>query len=293
MNWLFIVIFAHLLYAGVFIIDRYLLKRTFSNPLCYAFWTGILGIFVFLLAPFGLKIPSTNLFILSLIAGLFWFLAIIVFYNALQKGESSRVVPIVGGFIPIFTLVLSFVFLSERLTLKELVAFLLLVAGSILISLTKRGNLTKAFVFSVGAALIFSIYFVITKYVFLNQNFISGLIWIRLGAFLGAISLLFFSFYRRRIFNRIKIVEKETIGFFSLARGLGAVASLLIYWAIFLGSVTLVNAMQGVQYLFVLLLAFFLFRKIPSLREQFGKETLYRKVFAIILISAGLVILVV
>ena len=303
MNWLFIVISAHFLYAGVFIIDKYLLKKGFPNPLNYAFWMGIFSIVVLALMPFGFSVPSTNQIVISLVTGIVWLLAAIAFYTALRKGESSRVVPIVGGFIPLFTLVLSFIFLGERLSSKELVAFCLLVGGSILLSLlvtktrtflnNQEIQLTKAFIPALIAALVFAIYFVMTKSVFLNQNLISGIIWIRLGAVLGALFLLIPSSFRKMIFKKRKTIKVKSFGLFLSARVLGAGAGLLLYWAIFLGSVTLVNAFQGVQYLFLLLLAFLLFRKIPSLKEQFEKKVLVQKIIAIVLICLGLVILII
>lgn len=294
MSWLLIVIIAHFFYAGVFVLDRYLIKKEFSSPLTYAFYTGVLGVFVFLLAPFGLKIPSSSQLLFSFAAGIIWILAAIFFYTALLKGESSRVVPTVGALIPIFTLILSFIFLNEKLGTREIVSFCFLVSGGLLISLKiKRIVLIKAFSPTLGAALAFAAYFVMTKFVFLNQNFVSGLIWIRLGAALGVLFLLIPSSCRRRIFKKTETIKKKTIGFFSLARGLGIIAGLLIYWAIFLGSVTLVNAIQGVQYIFVLLLAFLLFKKLPALKEHFEKRILIQKIFAIILIGIGLVILVI
>jgi len=303
MSWLLIVIIAHFFYAGVFIIDRYLLKKGFPNPLSYAFYVGILSVFVLALAPFGFFVPTTKQIAISLITGIVWLLAIIIFYTALQKGEASRVVPTVGGLIPFFTLVLSFIFLGERLSLKQLIAFCLLVGGGVLLSLlvsqtkifsnNRKIYLTRAFIFALGAALVFAVYFVMTKSVFLRQGFINGLIWIRLGAALGALFLLISPFFRQLIFKKGEPIKVKSFGLFLSARGLGVVAGLLIYWAIFLGSVTLVNALQGVQYLFLLVLAFFLFKKIPSLKEQFDRKVLIQKIFAIALICAGLVILIV
>lgn len=303
MHWLLIVIIAHFFYAGIFIIDRYLLKRGFPNPLSYAFYTGVLSVFVIVLAVFGFSVPAAGQIILSLGTGVVWLIAILIFYTALYKGESSRVVPTVGGLIPFFTLGLSFIFLGERLSIKELVAFCLLVSGGIILSLlvTKTKifsnnheiQLTKAFIPALGAALVFAVYFVMTKSVFLNQGFINGIIWIRLGAFLGALFLLIPPSFRQTIFKKGEAIKAKALGLFLSARGLGVVSGLLIYWAIFLGSVTLVNALQGTQYLFLLLLAFLLFRKIPSLKEQFDKRILAQKIIAIILICLGLVILVV
>lgn len=304
MSWLIIVIIAHLFSAVLFIIDKYLLKREVPNPLTYAFWTGLLSIFTFILAPFGFSIPNTNIIITSLMAGLIWLVATITFYTALHQGESSRVVPTVGGLIPIFTLGFSFVFIGERLSLGELIAFCLLVSGGVMLSLlvtdkTKlfsNGHrdikLSKAFIPAVGSALAFSMYFVLTKFIFIHEPLINGIIWIRLGAALGALLLLIPSSFRKIIFQKGVRFKRKAIGFFVAARGLGAVSGLLLFWAISLGSVTLVNALQGTQYLFLLLLAYLLFRKIPSLKEQFDKRTSIQKIFAIILICVGLAILI-
>jgi len=303
MSWLLIVVIAHFFYAGIFIIDRYLLKRGFPNPLSYAFYTGILSIFTLVLVPFGFSVPPIKQIAVSLATGIIWLLATIVFFTALRRGESSRVVPTVGGLIPLFTLGLSFIFLGERLASKEIIAFCLLVGGGIFLSVlvtkarifsnNKKIHLTKAFIPALGAALFFAVYFVMTKSVFFQQNLISGMIWIRLGAVLGSLLLLVPSVSRQMILKKRKTIKVKSFGLFLSARGLGAVAGFLIYWAISLGSVTLVNALQGVQFLFLLVLAFFLFRKVPSLREHFDKRVLLQKIIAIIFICLGLAILII
>lgn len=301
MSWILLVIIAHFLSAGIAIIDKYLLKRKFSHPINYTFWIGILSVVILVLAPFGFSIPPAKQMVLSLVAGIIWLIGAGIFYNALYEGETSRVVPTMGGLIPVFILILSFIFLGERLSLKQLIAFCLLVGGGIILSLlfekegesfNKKIRMIKAFVPAVISALMFAVYYVVTKIVFIDLGFINGLIWLRLGSALGALFLIIPSSYRKKIFEKAEITKKSTLGFFVSARGLGIVAGLLIYWAIFLGSVTLVNALQGVQYAFILLLAFLFFRKIPSLKEHLDKRTLIQKIIAIIIIGIGLVILV-
>ncbi len=303
MYWILIVIIAHLFYAGVFILDRYLLKKEFSHPLYYAFWSGLLGVVVFILAPFGLKLASFDQILFGLAAGVVWMVAVIAFYTALYKGETSRVVPTVGSFIPIFTLVFSFFFLGERLSAQELIAFCLLVSGGVLLSFLvvksdifsngHQWGLSKAFIPALSASLIFAIYFVMTKAVFLQQNYVSGLIWIRSGTTLGALLLLAIPMVRKNVFKAAKKVEKKVLGIFISTKALGVIGGLLLYWAIFLGSVTLVNALKGTQYLFIMILAFIFFRNLPSLKEGFTKHNLVQKIIAITLIAIGLIILVI
>ncbi len=305
MSWLLIVIIAHFFSAGIFIVDRYLLKRGFPNPLSYAFWVGVLSIFIIVLAPFGFSFPSKNQIILSLVAGIIWLISAVIFYNALYKGETSRVVPMVGGLTPLFIFGLSFIFLGERLSIKELIAICFLVSGRILLSLlvtktehrnfwqSRKIRLVEVFIPVIGAALTSAIYFVITKSVLSNIGFINGLIWIRLGTALGALFLLIPNSFRQMIFKKGEAIKPKALGLFVLARAWGVASGFLIYWAIFLGSVTLVNSLQGVQYLFLLLLAFLLFKKIPQLKEQLERGVLVQKIIAIILIGVGLAILII
>lgn len=303
MSWVFIVILAHLCYAVVFVIDRYLLKKKFPNPVNYTFYIGVLSIFTLFLAFIDFSVPAIGQIILSFVAGFMWLLATLIFYTALFKGESSRVVPTVGGLIPIFTLFLSFIFLSERLIAQELIAFCFLVGGGILLSLlvsktdsildTKKIRFTKTFIPAIGAALAFAVYFTITKSLFLSQGFINGIIWVRLGIVLSSLLLLIPASFRKMIFQKTEQFKISSIKLFFFIRVLGVLAILFLYWAIFLGSVTLVSALQGVQYLFILLLAFLFFRKIPDLKEQFSKRVLIQKVAAIALICLGLAILVI
>ena len=75
-------------------------------------------------------------------------------------------------------------------------------------------------------------------------------------------------------------------------RALSVLAAFLMYLAVFLGSVTLANSLQGIQYIFILVLAYLFFKKFPKLREQFSKEIIIQKIIAIILIGLGLFFLI-
>jgi len=70
-------------------------------------------------------------------------------------------------------------------------------------------------------------------------------------------------------------------------------AGLLMYLAVFWGSVTLAHSLQGFQYVFVLILAYLIFKKFPKVREQFEKEIIIQKVIAIVLIGLGLFFLII
>jgi len=76
---------------------------------------------------------------------------------------------------------------------------------------------------------------------------------------------------------------------------MGAGASILQNWAIFLAPlvyVAIINALQGINYAFLLVFIIFLSLKFPQiLKEEISKKILLQKIIAILLISAGLFLL--
>lgn len=291
--WLIIVILAHLFYALIFLIDKYIISRPLPHPVVYAFYVGILSIAVWLLVPiFGLSLPSGYDIVLILLAGVVQVTGCIFFYKALSMGEVSRIIPFVGSFGAIFILILSTLLIGERLNLQQYIAFILLVLGSLIISFKKKNIFQKSFGLALFSALLFAIFWVITKYIFSETSFISGLVWIRTGTALISLFLLLPKKNRQLIFSETGKLKIKTIGFFTLGRILTIGGGFFMYWAVFLGSVTISNSLQGLQYAFILILALIFFRKIPSLREEFNREIISQKIIAILFISLGLFILI-
>jgi drug/metabolite transporter (DMT)-like permease len=296
MTWILLLVLAHVFYATVFLLDKYVLSTPRSTPITYAFYVGAMGIAILVLIPFGFVMPNNAEVFWSLVAGIFQIIAFVLFYKALDssKGEVSRVVPYVGAVTSVFVLIFSSLILKEFLANQQIIAFALLVLGGLVISF-KRGKLFEKRVWQIAtfAGLFFALFWVTTKYLFLGTNFISGLVWVRVGVAIIAFTLLLSQKNRKIIFSETKSSKPKTTGLFMLSRILNAAGSLFIYGAVFLGSVSIVNALQGLQYLFVLILALLLFKKIPSMKEQFSKEFLIQKIIAIVLICVGLGLLVI
>jgi uncharacterized membrane protein len=294
MNWIVLVILAHLFYAAVFIIDKYILSKPMSHPVVYSFYVGSLGILVLVLIPFGFIMPSGSEIFWSLVAGVAQIFGLLTFYKTVNKEEISRVVPFIGATSSIFVLVLSSSIIKEFLTFQQIIAFILLVLGCLIIGFREKKFLGKGVLkLSIASAFFFAVFWVITKYLFLGTNFISGLIWVRVGVALIALTLLFSNKNRELIFSETKQVKLKTTRFFILGRVLNAVGSLSLYFAVFLGSVSLINSFQGLQYVFVLILSLLFFSKISGIKEQFSREVLIQKIAAIVLICVGLSLLII
>jgi len=298
MNWLIITISAYLILAIVFLVDKYLLVGPIPNPKVYTFYIGTLGIFVLILAPFvGFYIPELSQVILSLLAGALFICGIFWLNSALRLFEASRVIPAIGGILPIFSFLLIYIFSGgkEIFTIREFLAFILLIFGGALIIYEKAKISLKSFRISATAAFFLALSFVLAKYVYMAQPFWSAYIWIRIGGFLMAMSFLFAQEVRDELFKVRMNFPKKTAAIFLSNQAAGASADILQNWAIALAPlvcVAIINALQGVQYAFLLIFTILLSLKFPQiLKEEISREVVFQKLFAILLIGGGLVIL--
>ncbi len=311
MNWLFIIIFAYFLFAAVSLIDKYLLKKPLPYPEVYAFFVGALGLLVLIIIPFGFLEPLLPLFIvLGVLAGIFRILGLLTYYSALRKFEVSRITPALGGILPIFTFFLTYFFFKSEcfgfLTLgkeetfwglKEFSAFFFLVAGSVLIVWEKSKSITlNALKLSGLAAFFLALSFFLSKIVYDSSlSFISGLFWILIGSAIASFCLLLSKKTRQHLFKENVVLKKKALSLLLFNQALGGLAVLLQNLAIFLAPIALlalVNALEGVRYIFLLLLVYILSFKFPQiLKEEFSKKVLFQKILAVILIGIGILFL--
>lgn len=319
--WLAVSIVAYFINAGVFVADKFILSKKIHSSIVYAFFVGIWSVFNIVLLILDPWFPSINELLIDLGAGILFLFTLVFWYKALHQSEATRVVPVVGGLIPIFSLILSMIFLGEKLSQQQVLAFLILIAGGILISIKRTrfyliGQIVervrevfgdvlgeihaqyrpsrRLLINSTISALFFAAFYVLMKYIYLHQPFIGGFVWSRLGTFLGAMFILLIPAWRRQINEHQKDTSSpKNLSYFLFVRILAAIAFIMLNWAISLGNVALVNAMQGVQYAFLLILAFVISAKYPKVwKEELGHGILLQKMIGVMLIGLGLYVLV-
>jgi drug/metabolite transporter (DMT)-like permease len=293
-SWLVIVIAAHLLNAVAFLVDKFLLSKAVPLPTVYAFFVGVLGSVTFVLLPFDFQIPTATQALVDFAAGATFVLSLYLFFTALKRGEASRIVPYIGGTIPVWTLVVAYLTLGERLSSRELVAFGVLVVGSAMIAQEERKSTKRrqsAYAVASFAAFSFAVSTVLMKAVFLEQSFISGFVWSRAGAVITALSLLLHTPTRQAIFRPTSKPSSSTKRLFLAGQVAGALGFFTLQYAVSMASPTLVNAMQGVQYAFLFGFIVVLGRRFPQLRERLSRKVVTKKILAIIVIGIGLALL--
>lgn len=301
MIWLYIVIISHFLFGIVFAIDKIVIGR-FISPFWYALIIGILEGLVIFLAPFvNFIFPSFDIFILALFSGAGFIFGLYFYFKALERHEATWVAPMVFGvFIPIASFFLNYFFLSERLSLYQIAAFIFLVLGGLILSISsnQRAKIdlkSKCVIFGLmlASSIFLSLELTLVKIIFESTNFISGYIISRFGGFLIAILISAFIFTptptqvwgfipRYRTFGKILIFKQI----------LSALANFLLFYAVFLSSPTLVNATGGLRYVFLLIIAIFLSYKWPKLlEERMNWKIILKKIAAVLFILIGLILL--
>ena len=196
MNWIYLAIFSHFLFAIVFALDKVLVKKIVS-PLKYALIIGAFeGLAVFLIPFVNFVLPQNSIIFLAFLGSLCLSAGLYFYFKALLKNEASWVAPLLfGTLMPVATYIFSRIFLNEALTPFQLVAFILLLAGGFVISFSRQYKINSIF-YLVISAIFISLGFIFLKIVFNNVNFISGYILSRLGGFLVAI-IVYFVVYGR------------------------------------------------------------------------------------------------
>lgn len=297
--WLIVAILAYLFFGFASLGDKLVLAGK-PKPKSYTFYAGVFGLSVILLMPFAnFGFPSAT--------GLFWIvldalvriIGIYTMFVALEKFEVSRVVATIGATQPIFIFILTCLFWGfQIMTATDILAFILLFAGSAIIAIEKTPKLTGNFLkITIFSSLMFSLDYVFAKLVFLNQPFLQSIIWMGMFIFLFALFFLIRKKSREEIFAKKMITNKKTQTAFLFAQLSGGAANFLQGFAIYLAPVAflaIINSLRGIQYisLFAITLFFSLFYP-KILKEELSKKIIIQKIISIGLIAIGLAILVI
>ncbi|MFA5020561.1 MAG: hypothetical protein WC517_00660 [Patescibacteria group bacterium] len=295
MLWLPIAILSYALNAGSLVTDKFLLAKKIPNPAVYAIVISLLGVLAVVLLPFGWRVPSFFELMIELSSGFLFGWAMLLMFSALNKGEASRVIPFLNGLQPLVILPLAWLVVGEVVSGRFLWAFILIIAGSVIISWGKGKSSAAVYVLAAASAIVFGISLVMAKYAYNSQDsFITPFVMTRLGSLIFALMLLLIPRNRRALAAELKNPKKQTGILLILGQTAGALSSILINFAVAIAhnATAIINALQGLQYVFLLAIVVFLSKKFPKiLKEKITGAVLAQKIVATALIIAGLIVL--
>ncbi len=305
MNWILIAIVGYFLLAIEAVISKALLTGRIKSWQSYSVYVGLLsavGFFVAIAGFFGenwmLQWTSLGTFLIALLSGAIFFIGLIFLYRSLQFSAASRVYVLFGAVVTVFSYILGSFLINERHNLQGLFGIILLVIGGVMISYKFYKNKffsTFKYVIVAGILVAFSLIFL--KYVYDDQNFVSGYVYSRLGMFLSAVIFLLIPFSGKQVnFSKGKTKkDKKRNKLDALAvlctKAIAGIGTILTYYAISLGSVTVVNALVSVQYLFTFLFVIILGFYINSLRENLTFKNVILKSLGVLIVILGVVLI--
>lgn len=297
-TWLPLAILGHLLNAVAFLVDKALLSSAFKRSGTYAALIGGLSCFVFLAAPWS-KFPSAEAWPAVAGFGALFVLAVWMFFEALRRAEATRVVPIIGSLIPVFTLIDTSIFLGERLTTNGYIGFgFLVVATGILASGRGKDRLPLSTIgVCVLSAVLFAASSTLGKFAFETIAFLDVFVWSRVSAAMVAAGIAFFAPGVKEELKKLIFVKSEgkavqesfALALMFFGQTCGAFGFLMVQYAISQGSAAIVNALQAVQYAVLVLVAWFGGKRLAGLLHEHRSSSAYvAKGIAIILVGIGL-----
>jgi drug/metabolite transporter (DMT)-like permease len=298
MLWILITVLSYLLLAITALGDKYLLAGP-PEPKSYTFFINLPGILALFLIPFvGFGQPSSAQIFSGLLAGAVTALAGFFLYVSLEKFEASRVIPAIGGILPLFTFLMVYFSSGGKigLSFSDALAFFLLISGSVLINLEIGKAISwSSLRFSLTAAFLFALSFFLAKNLYLGLSFWTAFIMMRVGGFLFSLVFLLSPEARQKIFQEQFGFQRKTGMIFLANQGLGGTAMILQNIALVLvplGYLAFVNALEATRYVFLLILSVLLPLKFPGiLKEEVTGKIILQKSVAILIIVLGLSVL--
>jgi uncharacterized membrane protein len=293
MAWIFLATFGQFLSALVAILDKYIVsdEKALPKPFIYAFYSCILtggwaAIFALGYVPglqaigfphlSNLQVPSLTVVALSFLAAYTFFMALVSMYSALRESEAVNVMPVIGAVSALASFGMSWLFLDSGVSLNLLWGVLVLVLGTLMVAQSLPDWDATLHVFHSG--IFFALHYVTMKGLFLETSFDDGFFWSRLAFVLFALSLLLVPMNLRKVREQV---------------GTTSVSAFLILKATDWGDVAVVQALDGVKFVFILFISIFFAAWLPdsaAVHEPRPHEVM-RRVLYVSLIALGYFIL--
>lgn len=307
MSWILLATLAQFLNAVVAIFDKYIVsdEKVLPRPFVYAFYSCLFAgvwLFVYLAGLLPISVPGAPSFAniekptllvagLSLVAAYAFFSGLVSLYSALKAADASDVMPVVGAVSAIASFGLAYVLLDQRLSANFSYGIAILAAGTFLVS---RYRFEKSVaLLSLHAGIFFALNAVVLKGLFNVTTFDNGFFWSRIALVLFGLSLLLVPAYYARITEETKTAGKRAGILIPLNKIIAGIAGIMLLKATALGEVSVVQALDGLKFVFILLIAIIFGYKLPTACREIScrrKEVIQKALFVAV-ISIGFVIL--
>lgn len=308
MTWILLASAGQLLNAVVAVLDKYIVsdEKVLPRPFVYAFYTCLLTGFWILVYFIGIipglehigvpqfgniQTPTIQVVGMSFLAAYTLFIALVSLYDALKHADASDVMPVIGAVSAMSTFGMSALFLDIHPSQNFIWGIALLATGTLLVS-QGRFKLSTA-INTIHSGLFFALHYIAMKGLFLETSFDDGFFWSRISFILFALSLLLVPAYWEKITAQTRSTSGKSGLLVVCTKILAGIAAFMLLKATDLGDVSVVQALDGLKFVFILLISVFIGRYLPVTagENEYDSGTVLRKTLYVIIISIGFVIL--
>jgi len=304
MSWILLATIGQFLNAIVAILDKYIVsdENALPRPFVYAFYSCLLTggwAFIYFIGVIpGLHelgapsykeilVPTLTVVALSFLAAYTFFMALVSMFSALKEADASNVLPIIGSISALATFGMSYMFLDASLPANFIWGITILAAGTLLVAQTLPKVVVIMHVAHSG--LFFGLHAITMKGLFLETSFDDGFFWSRVGFVLFALSLLLVPTYYQKITEQTKGTSKKTGVIVLFTKVLAGIAAFLLLKATDLGEVSVVQALDGIKFVFILVISFAFAHWLPDSATDRDTRpgTIFRKLLFVVVIMVG------
>ncbi|HSX23526.1 MAG TPA: DMT family transporter [Candidatus Saccharimonadales bacterium] len=288
MSWFYIALLSPLLFAIVNLIDDNMIRHVYKSPYFGAIISGLFGAVPLVALALRPLEPVTILVgALATLAGFLTAVYYFFYFRALET-ESPSVVIAMFSLTPALIPVFARIFLRERLVVMQLVGFAVVLLASFGLGMTevRKFKFSRALLHVSVAATIYAGVSLFSKYAFLHTDFFTGYMYFSAGLGIGGLYfLLILKFLNGdSFFKDLRHNSKKIISLFIIAEAIAIAAEFTQNLAISRGPVSLVKVIEGVQPVYVLLIALAFYRFSPKHFREAAEGGLIKK-FALMSIS--------
>jgi drug/metabolite transporter (DMT)-like permease len=298
MNWFLIALANPLGHAVVNHLDKYIISRFMKGQavgalvLMTAIVAAVALPIIFFINPGVLGATTFQQSLTLALNGCLIVVGAIFYFTALESEEASYVVPFFQ-LVPVFGFFLGYFILGETLGRYQIYGSLLIIVGGVLLSFRlldgKLAIPRKIIYLMLGSSFFYALNAVIFKSIASHQGFVDSLFWDMAGKFIfGIVLFIIIAPFRRSFINVIKINRWPIISLSFFTEALSLVAEIALILAVLYAPVALVQAVGGLQPLFVLVLGVIITVFLSKYgRESLDRATLLQKTIGIVIMVGG------
>jgi len=308
MSWILLATVGQFLNAIVAIFDKYIVsdEKVLPRPFVYAFYSCLItGFWIVIyvagfipgLADLGVPTlrnverPSIEVVAMSFLAAYTFFIALVSMFDALKRADATNAMPIIGSVSALSSFGLSYLFLDATLSENFIFGVVLLSVGTLLVAQTLP---KKSVILNVAhSGLFFALHYITMKALFLDTSFDNGFFWSRVAFVLFTLSLLLVPAYYQKIREQTSETSKKAGGIVLLAKVFAGVAAFMLLKATDMGDVSVVQALGGLQYVFIIIITILFAHWLPesATDRDMRPKVFFRKILYVVVILVGFFVL--